>query len=311
MHRSRRETELCSVAEVYGLETYELVRRSVLVGGMSRKAASREFGIDPRTVKKMMDNPVPPGYTLSKPRRRPKMDGFFERIEEILREDEAAPRKQRHTAVRIFERLRDEHGYQGGPCQIRRAVKRLKGGRPHEAFVPLVSVPGEGECDFGQAVVEIAGVLQKGFGFHMTLPHSGVSLLQMYPAENAESFYDGHDRSFRFFGGVPRRLVYDNTRCAVQFKAKLSGRDRILAQGFAELRSRALFEPAFCNPRSGNEKGSVERKVAVLRSKWLVPVPKAQSWEELNQLLRERALAEKEARAEAFARDAAEFLPMF
>jgi transposase len=278
---------------------------------MSLKAAAREFGVDPRTVKKMVEHPVPPGYRLTEPRKRPKMDGYLERIEEILAEDQGAPKKQRHTAQRIFERLRDEDGYRGGPCQVRRAVKCYREGRPKEGFVPLVSVPGEAECDFGEAWVEIAGLRQKAHGFHMTLPYSGVSLLQMYPGENAESFCDGHDRSFKFFGGVPRRIVYDNPAYAVKITGKLTGRERDLAESFGELRSRGLFEAAFCNPRSGNEKGSVERKVGVLRSKWLVPVPKAHSWDELNQTLLEKGMAEKQARAESFAREAEHFLPLF
>ncbi len=291
------------------MELYELVRRSVLVDGMSKRAAAREYGIHRRTVHKMVKNPVPEGYRLSRERARPKLADFLERIEEILREDAKAPTKQRHTAKRIYERLRDEHGYTGGVCQVRRAVARIKGSRPREAFVPLVSIPGEAECDFGESWVEIAGVRRKAYGFYLTLPFSGVCVLQMYPAENAESFVDGHLRAFAFFGGVPRRIVYDNPAYAVNRRGKLTGRERDLATDFGELRSRCLFEAVFANVASGNEKGSVERKVATLRQNWLVPVPKAESFEELNRILLEKAAAHRETRAEAFAEDAARFLP--
>jgi transposase len=130
----------------------------------------------------------------------------------------------------------------------------------------------------------------------------------MYPAENSESFVDGHLRAFSFFGGVPRRIVYDNPAYAVHRKSKLTGRERDLSTSFGELRSRCLFEAAFANPASGNEKGSVERKVAVLRQNWLVPVPKASSFESLNGALLEKASSHRETRLPLFAEDAANFL---
>lgn len=179
------------------MECYELVRRAVLVDGMSRRSASREFGVDRRIVSKMLANPIPPGYRQVKPRPKPKMEGFVSPIEQILKEDETAPRKQRHTAKRVYERLRDEFGYTGGVCQVRREVRRLRE-RPKEAFVPLVSMPGEAEADFGESIVEIAGVRRKAHGFLMILPLSGVWFLKMYPAENAESFCDGNAAPLQF-----------------------------------------------------------------------------------------------------------------
>jgi transposase len=150
------------------VEVYELVRRAVLVDGKSRKQTALDFGIDERTVKKMFDNPVPPGYRLSKPRAKPKLGAFVATIDEILLADQAAPRKQRHTAKRIFERLRDEHGYTGGQTQVRACVADVKGRRPKEAFVPLVSIPGEAEVDFYEACAEIGGVMRKAHCFLVT-----------------------------------------------------------------------------------------------------------------------------------------------
>ena len=280
--------------EVFQVETYELVRRAVLVDGLSEREASREFGVNRRTVRKMVEIPVPPGYRVQEPRRKPKMDGFLPRIEAILKEDESAPRKQRHTAKRVWERLREEFGYKGGPCQVRRAVKALRE-RPKEAFVPLVSLPGEAEADFGESLVEIAGRRVKGHAFTMVLPLTGVWFMQVYPAENAESFCHGHMAAFRFFCGVPRRVVYDNPSYAVKRDGKpLTGRERTLAEMFSELCSVCLMKPEFAAPRRGNEKGSVERKVGVLRSSLMVPVPKAGSFEELNERLLSKALAHKE-----------------
>lgn len=296
--------------EVHGLERYELVRRSVLVSGMSEREASREFGVNRRTVSKMLENPVPPGYRLKNPRPKPKLGPHLARIARIVKEDEQAPRKQRHTARRIYERLRDEDGYAGGPCQVGRAVKALRA-RQQETFIPLAKIPGEAEADFGEAWADVAGVRCRGHAFFMVLPFSDVWYLQIYPEENAESFCDGNVRSFRFFGGTPNRIVYDNAGYAVKPQGRaLTGRERVLAQAFAELRSACLFEAEFAAPRKGNEKGSVERHVATLRSRLLVPVPKADSWEELNTGLHEAALRNKSAKAEALGKEAAAFLPL-
>jgi transposase len=223
--------------------------------------------------------------------------------------DETAPPKQRHTARRIFERLRDEHGYTGGLTQVKVYVAELRS-RPREAFIPLVSIPGESETDFKESVVEIAGRREKAHCFVMVLPHSDVWFCACYPKENSESFADGHARAFRFFGGVSRRSVYDNASYAVKRgSGPIKGRERSLTDSFIELQSRYLFEAAFANPYSGNEKGSVERKVAVIRSRLFTPVPKADSWEELNRMLYEKALMAKQT-AERFVEDASRFLPV-
>jgi hypothetical protein len=182
---------------------------------------------------------------------------YLKRIEEIVAGDESAPPKQRHTAKRIFERLREEFGYEGGESQVRAYVAEVKA-RPKEAFVPLVSVPGEAEADFGESVVEIAGRRVKAHGFVIVLPFSGVWFTAAYPAENAESFADGHARAFKFFGGVPRRTVYDNASYAVKRgSGRLKGRERLLTDSFSELQSVYLFEAEFAGSGKGNEKGSV------------------------------------------------------
>jgi transposase len=200
---------------VYALDTYQLVRRSVLVNGQSIRATAREFGINRRSVSKMLAEPVPLGYQLGKERAKPVLGPFVARIEEILRQDESAPKKQRHLATRIFERLRDEDGYLGGYCQVQREVAKIRL-RSREAFVPLVSLPGEAEADFFEAWVEISGVRRKAHAFLMVLPFSGVWFVRVYPFENAESFCEGNSAAFSFFGGVPRCVVYDNPAYAVK-----------------------------------------------------------------------------------------------
>ena len=214
-----------------GVELYAQVRFAVQIDGLSRRAAARHFGIDPRTVAKMLAFSVPPGYRRSRPPARPKLDRFTGIIDGILAADEGRPRKQRHTAKRIFERLRDEHGYSGGITIVKDYVlaRRL---RHREVFVPLRHDPGHAQVDFGEALAEIAGVERKIHFFAMDLPHSDACFVQAYPAETAEAFCDGHNAAFAFFGKVPRSILYDNTTLAVA---------RILGDG-ARQRTRVFSE---------------------------------------------------------------------
>ena len=295
--------------EVHGVQIYEVVRRSVLVEGKSVSEVGREYGLNWRTVKKMTEEPVPPGYRREGDRARPVLGPYLERIAKILEEDEVAPVKQRHTGQRVFERLRDEFGYKGGSTQVRGAVSEMRV-RAKEAFVPLASIAGYAEADFKESVVEIAGVRVKARAFVQVLPHSGVWFCRCYPKENAESFADGHVAAFDFFGGVPLRCTYDNAAYSVKRgSGPIKGRSRTLTDSFSELKSAFLFEPDFAAPRKGNEKGSVERRIGVIRSRLFVPVPKADSWEELNRMLLEKAEAVKGS-AEIFEEDAGALLPL-
>ncbi len=220
------------------VDLYARVRRACHVEGMSQRQAARVFGIDPKTVAKMLRFSVPPGYRRSKPPARPKLDGFTGVIDRILEEDRERPRKQRHTARRIFQRLRAEHDFTGGETIVKDYVRerRLRG---REMFVPLVHPPGHAQADFGEAVAVIGGEERKVHFFCLDLPHSDACFVKAYPAETAEAFCDGHDAAFAFFGGVPLSVLYDNTRLAVA---------RILGDGtrqrtrvFAELQSHYLF----------------------------------------------------------------------
>ena len=186
------------------VELYAQVRYAVQIEGVSRREAARRYGIDPRTVAKMLAFSVPPGYRRSRRPARPKLDPFTGIIDSILVEDEGRPRKQRHTSKRVFERLRDEHGYSGGITIVKDYVlaRRL---RRREVFVPLRHDPGHAQVDFGEAQAEIAGSECKIHFFAMDLPHSDACFVRAYLAETAEAFCDGHNAAFEFFGKVPRR----------------------------------------------------------------------------------------------------------
>jgi transposase len=151
------------------VELYARVRRAVFVEGISQREAARRFGIDSRTVAKMLAFSVPPGYRRSKPPVRPKLDPFVGIIDRILEEDKSRPTKQRHTSKRIFERLRDEHGYAGGITIVKDYVHERRR-RQQEVFVPLRHDPGHAQVDFGEAIAVIGGVERQIHLFAMDLP---------------------------------------------------------------------------------------------------------------------------------------------
>ena len=154
-----------------GVELYARVRRAVSVEGLSRREAARRFGIDPRTVAKMLAFSVPPGYRRSMPPVRPKLDPFTGIIDQILDEDKRRPAKQRHTSKRIFERLRDEHGYGGGITIVKDYVHKRRH-RQNEMFVPLRHDPGHAQADFGEALAVICRAIHSAVGFAMALVHT-------------------------------------------------------------------------------------------------------------------------------------------
>jgi transposase len=238
------------------MEFWTEVRRRVLTGELSKRAACREYQLSWHTLKKILAHQEPPGYRQKQPRRKPKLEPFLPIIHEILQQDRQAPKKQRHTAWRIFERLRDEHRFTGGYTIVKDAVRAWKQGR-QEVFLPLSHPPGEAQVDFGEARIKLQGVETKVALFVMTLPYSGAIFVQVFPRECTETFLEGHRQAFEFFGGVPRRISYDNSAIAV-IKV-LKGRERKLTKEFLRLESCYLFQEHFCLVGRANEKGHVER----------------------------------------------------
>src|ERR1700748_1407260 len=264
------------------VELYARVRYAVRIEGISRREAARRFGIDPRTVAKMLSISVPPGYLRSRPPARPKLGAFGGVIDAILPEDKGRPVKQRHTSKRIFERLRDEHGYIGGLTILKDYVLSQRH-RQREMFVPLRHDPGHAQVDFGAALAVIGGVERTIHFFAMDLPHSDAGFVQAYPAETTEAFCAGHVAAFAFFGKVPASILYDTTKLAV---AQILGDGRRQrTRVFSELQSHYLFADRFGRPGKGNDKGKVEGLVGFARRNYLVPIPQAASLAALNEQL--------------------------
>jgi transposase len=297
------------------MDQWAEIRRRVLTGEISKREACRLYDIHWLTLKKILTHEEPPGYRRVAPPRRPTIEPVLPLIRQILDDDTTAPKKQRHTARRIWQRLRDEHGFTGGYTSVKDAVRDHLVGRK-EVFLPLSHPPGEGQVDYGFAEVVVAGVPTKVALFVMTLPYADAVSVRAYPRECSETFLDGHVRAFGFFGGVPTRIAYDNTKTAV---AKILGsRDREVTREFARLKSHHLFDSHFCLVRRPNEKGHVERLLDYARSNFLVPVPSVASLDELNARLEEACRRDQERSvrgksgtvATLLADDRAAFLPI-
>ena len=211
--------------------------------------------------------------------------------------------------------MRDEYDFTGGYTIVKDYVRDKKlGGQ--EMFVPLVHPPGDAQADFGEALVVIDGVQRKAHYLVVDLPPSDDAFVKAFPAETTEAFCEGHNAAFRYFGGVPRSILSDNTTLAVA---------RILGDGrrkrtrvFSELQSHYLFSDRFGRPGKGNDKGKVEGLVGYARRNFMVPAPRFPSWEAFNEQLEAQCLNNRKRRLrrhtetieERFKRDRQALLPL-
>ena len=266
------------------MELYRKVRIACR-DGMSGRAAALHFGISRESVRKMLSFSVPPGYRRKAEIRRPKLDGFTEIIDQWLRDDIGQHRKQRHTARRVFDRLRTEHGFVGGYTIVKDYMREHRR-RGREMFVPLAHDPGHGQADFGEALVCIGGVDQKARYFAFDLPYSDACYIRAYPAATAEAWVDGHVNAFGFFGRVPLSVVYDNDRCLVARILPDGVRKR--AKLFSGFLSHYVLRDRYGRPGKGNDKGKVEGLVGWARRNFMVPKPSFPTWEAFNAWLEEQ-----------------------
>ena len=259
---------------------YERIRRVVKIEGQTQRQAAEALGHSRHTIAKALEYSSPPGYRRQKPPSRPVLDPFIPFIDAWLEADRQQPRKQRHTGTRIYERLRDEHGYRGSISAVRRYIAQRKQSQG-EVFFPLHFDAGEeGQVDWGEAWCLINGVEQEVFLFCLRLCYSSVSYVRAYFQASQECFLDGHVQAFAFLEGVPRRLAYDNLKSAVITVGQ--GQNRRLNRHFVALRSHYLFETRFCNVASGHEKGHVENLVKHSQRTFMTPLPTVTSLEALN-----------------------------
>jgi transposase len=257
------------------------LRRKIRNGEVSLRQLHRETGLSRPTLRKIRDNSQPPGYQRSKPVEKSKIGPYLGRIKEIIDADKQVPRKQRHTAKKILGTLQSE-GFTGGYTIVKDAVRQIKK-ISKEVFMPLSQRPGEAQVDFGHALANFNGTLKKVVFFVMSMVHSDAMFVMSFPRECTESFLEAHVRAFNFFGCVPKRISYDNTRVAIT--KILKHHKRKYTSEFKRLISHYLFEPYFCNVRRPNEKGIVEGSVKYSRLNFMVPVPQVKDYDELNKRL--------------------------
>lgn len=256
----------------------ELIRRKHFVDGLSQRAIAAELGHSRKTVAKAIEHPIP-AYRMLKPRPQPVIEPVKPIIDAWLEQDTSRPRKQRHTAQRIYERLCEEHGFKGHPATVRRYVAKADSSR-QEVFMPLCFEPGEeGQVDWHEGWIIESGHWRKAQFFCIRLCYSKASFVWPYERATLESFLDGHVRAFEYFGGVPRRLAYDNLKSAVVQVGR--GKERRLNERFKHLRSWYLFETRFCNVARGNEKGDAENLAKRSERTYLTPVPEVGGLNEL------------------------------
>jgi transposase len=278
------------------VEQFEQIRRDHAREGLSIRALAKRHGVHRRAVRQALASPVPPPKRRPEYRPAPKLGRYRVLIDEWLAADLRAPRKQRHTARRVWQRLREEHGADVSERQVDRYVasrRRMMG--EVEAFVPLVSDAGvEAEVDWGQAQVILRGEPVEVHVFLMRACHSGASFVAAFQAETQQAFLEGHVAAFEWFGGVFQLVRYDNLKSAVA--RVLKGRRRSESDRFVALRSHYLFESSFCQrgEQGAHEKGGVESEVGRFRRRHMVPVPKVGSMTELNRLLEDSCWANLE-----------------
>jgi transposase len=271
------------------VELFEQIRRNRDLEGLSIHALARRHGVHRRTVRQALVSAVPPERKRPVVRSAPKLGEYRELIDGWLIADRDAPRKQRHTAHRVWQRLRAEHGVEVSERQVRRYVRerrRVLGEPVDEVFVPLCHEPGvEAEVDWARAEVVIGGAAVEVFLFLMRACFSGACFVQAFPRETQQAFLEAHVAAFEWFGGVFQVVRYDNLGSAV---AKvLRGRRRTETDRFVGLRSHYLFASEFTRTgkEGAHEKGGVEGDVGRFRRAFLVPVPQLDSFAELDELL--------------------------
>lgn len=253
----------------------------------SLREIARTCGLNFRTVQKYATRE---DWTEPEPKERsrayPVLGEYIETVDKWLENDLKEPRKQRHTVKQIHKRLQKEKGFTGSYGSVKKYVrkKKEKMRQVMEGYLPLAHPPGHAQVDFGEfKYIDGEGVPGKAFHLVVTFPHTNAGFVQVFKGQNQECLLEGLKRIFGHIGGVPKRIKADNMTTAVVKILKHGQRE--LSDGFTRFMLHYRFDAEFCNPKSGNEKGSVENKVGYSRRNFFVPVPVIEDFDTFNEQL--------------------------
>jgi transposase len=277
------------------VDEYERIRKAYYVEGLSIREISRQLHCGRNLVRKAVDHAEPEKYQLKDARPAPILALYKVRIDELIAESEKQPRKQRYTGHKIYELVKAE-GYQGSEGSVHHYVSVQRKARKHpKAYLPLEFEPGQdAQVDWGEVIAEIGGKRQSVQIFVMRLNHSKARFVMVFPFQKQEAFFEGHIQAFRFFGGVPRRITYDNLKTAV-FQV-LEGHNRQEQNAFVAFRSYYLFDSHYCTPAQGHEKGGVESDVGYAQRNFFAPIVQAKNFATLNSQVRQACLENMQRR---------------
>jgi transposase len=268
------------------------IRRAFFIEKKPIKAICRELKRSRKAVRKAIRSEATEFRYERSVQPMPKLGAWRERLDELLAANESKPRRERLTAVRLFETLRDL-GFDGGYDAVRRYAKgwrKARGAAAAQAYIPLTFAPVEAyQFDWSHETVVIGGVTMVVKAAHMRLCHSRMPFVRVYPRETQEMVFDAHDRAFAFFKGACTRGIYDNMKTAVE--TVFLGKERQFNRRFLQMCSHYLVEPTACTPASGWEKGQVENQVGLIRERLFTPRVQVKSFEELNDWLLDRCVA--------------------
>jgi transposase len=276
---------------VIKMEVIAEIRRLHFVENVTVSDLAKQFALSRPTIRRHLKTVEEPVYPVRKNQPHPKLGNYLDQLKSWLELDAALPGKRRRTAQRLFECLQVE-GYLGGYTAVQRYVKDWKRSLTHspaikQAFIPLAFPPGETcQFDWSHETAVIGGVEHAVKVAHFRLTYSRQMFVMAYPRETQEMVLDAHNRAFAFFGGVPRRMVYDNLKTVVD--AIFVGKERRFNRRFLTLANHYLFEPVACTPESGWEKGQVENQVGNVREWLFTPTPKFDDLAQLNAWLARR-----------------------
>ena len=279
------------------VETIARIRRDHLDRGKSIRRIARELKLPRNTVRKAIRGDVAAfGYERSV-QPLPKLGPWIGELEGLLESNQGKRRRERLSLVRMFEQLQ-ARGYEGGYDAVRRYAtswRRRHSKSGSQAYVPVIFDPGEAyQFDWSHEYAVVAGTTTRVKAAHLRLCHSRFFLVQIFPREGQEMVFEAHERSFRFFGGVCRRGIYDNMKTAVQ--TVFVGKARTYNRRFLEMCSHHLVEPVACTPGAGWEKGQVESQVGHVRGRLFVPRPRGRTYAEINGWLEDQCIAEAKRR---------------